>query len=297
MKRRALLLVNPQSRRGQEAEEIAIAQLQQLNVDLLIPPRASAKEYPDLIRRHQSEVDWVIVGGGDGSVNAAVDGILDTELPLGILPLGTANNLARTLGIPSDIAQACEIIAQNHTQKIDLGWVNGQYFFNIASLGLSAEVNRRVSKRLKRHWGVLAYIVTAMQVLWTARPFWVDIHWQGRSVETKTVQITIANGRYYGSGLVIADDATIDDQRLDLHSLEINHWWEILPLIPAALRGKTVTGNGVRMIQANDIEIVTRKPYPINTDGEYTTHTPARFRVIPQALSLLVPLPSSGGDR
>ena len=297
MKRRALLLVNPQSRRGQEAEEIAIAQLQQLNVDLLIPPRASAKEYPDLIRHYQSEVDLVIVGGGDGSVNAAVDGILDTELPLGILPLGTANNLARTLGIPGDIAQACEIIAQNHTQKIDLGWVNGQYFFNIASLGLSAEVNRRVSKRLKRHWGVLAYIVTAMQVLWTARPFWVDIHWQGRSVETKTVQITIANGRYYGSGLVIADDATIDDQRLDLHSLEINHWWEILPLIPAALRGKTVTGNGVRMIQANDIEIMTRKPYPINTDGEYTTHTPARFRVIPQALSLLVPLPSAGGDR
>jgi diacylglycerol kinase family enzyme len=121
------------------------------------------------------------------------------------------------------------------------------------------------------------------------RPFWVDIHWEGQSIEVKTLQITVGNGRYYGSGLVIADDATIDDQRLDLQSWEIKHWWEPLPLVFAALRGKSATGKGVRIIQGKDIELYTRRPYPINTDGERTTETPARFRVIPQALSVFVP--------
>lgn len=106
-----------------------------------------------------------------------------------------------------------------------MGWVNGHYFFNIASLGLSAEINRRVSRRLKRHWGVLAYIATAVQVIWQVRPFHAQIRWKDQSIRVKTLQITVANGRYYGSGLVIADDATIDDERLDLHSLEIQNWW------------------------------------------------------------------------
>jgi len=157
---------------------------------------------------------------------------------------------------------------------------------SIASLGLSAEINRRVSKRLKRRWGVFAYMATALQVIWQVRPFWVKIRWDDQSIEIKTLQITVANGRYYGSGLVIADDATIDDQMLDLQSVEIQHWWEMLPLLATAVRGKSVTGRGVRTIKGKDIQLYTRKPYPINTDGEQTTDTPARFRVIPQALSV-----------
>lgn len=289
MKQRGLLLVNPNSRRGYDAGKQAIEQLQQLGFEIIEASGENPKQFPDLIRQYRDRIDLVIVGGGDGSVNAAVDGLLDTNLPVGILPLGTANNLARTLGIPQSLPEACKIIADGRVQRIDLGWVNGQYFFNIASLGLSAEVNRRVSKKLKRRWGVLAYIATAVQVVWTARPFWVDIHWDNQSIEVKTLQITVANGKYYGSGLAIADDATIDDQRLDLQSLEIRHWWEMLPLILPALRGKSVTGKGVRIIEGKDIQLFTRRPYAINTDGEKTTATPARFRVIPKALSIFIP--------
>ncbi len=156
----------------------------------------------------------------------------------------------------------------------------------IASLGLSAEINRRVSKRLKRDWGVLAYIATAVQVIWQVRPFPAEIRWKEQSIRVKTLQITVANGRYYDSGLVIADDATIDDERLDLNSLEIQNWWEMLPLIPGALRGKPFRGRGVRMIEAKEIELYTESPRSINTDGERTTETPALFRVLPHALSV-----------
>ncbi|MGB3207999.1 MAG: lipid kinase [Crinalium sp.] len=289
MSKRALLLVNPHARRGKNALLQAMQELRQLNVEIITGESDNPADFAKIIRQYHQQVDLVIIGGGDGTVNAAVEGLLDTDLPLGILPLGTANNLARTLNIPSSLPQACQIIAGGKVQPIDLGWVNGKYFLNIASLGLSAEVNRRVSKRLKRHWGVFAYIVTALQTLLTIRPFWVDIWCDDESIEVKTIQITVANGRYYGSGLVIADDATIDDQTLDLHSLEIQNWWEILPLIPAALRGKSAIGSCVRTIKGKDIRLHTRKPYAINTDGERTTETPARFRVIPNALQVFVP--------
>jgi YegS/Rv2252/BmrU family lipid kinase len=289
MSQRALLLINPHARRGRETQEQVMQCLQQFDIEPIAESGENPELFPQLIRKYHQQIDLAIVGGGDGTLNAAVEGLLDTDLPLGIIPLGTANNLARTLGIPPSIPEACQAIATGQVRRIDLGWVNGQYFFNIASFGLSTEVNRRVSKRLKRHWGVLAYIATALQVFSTFRPFWVDIYWEGESIEVKTLQITVANGRYYGSGLAIAEDATIDDRRLDLHSLEIQHWWEIPPLLLAALQGKSSAGEGVRMIQGQDIQIYTRKPFPIHTDGERTTQTPARFRVIPQALAVFAP--------
>ncbi|PSB03428.1 lipid kinase [Merismopedia glauca] len=288
MNQRALLLVNPHARQGKNAVTQATDHLQKLGLQVVVEDGTYAPKYSEIIRQYHQQIDLVIIGGGDGSINAAIEGLLDTELPLGILPLGTANNLARTLKIPNSIPQACQIIARGKSQLIDIGWVNGHYFLNIASLGLSAEVNRRVSQRLKKHWGVFAYIITALQVLATVRPFWVDIYADNQSIETKTLQITIANGRYYGSGLVIADDATIDDERLDLQSIEMQHWWQIFPLLPAAFLGKSPTGDSVRLIQGKDIEIHTRKPHPINTDGEKTTKTPARFRVLPHALQVFV---------
>lgn len=289
MNQRALLLVNPEARRGEAARRQVIEHLEQQGLEWVEESGDDPLQFPDCIRHYHREIDLVIIGGGDGSVSAAVPGLLDTNLPLGILPLGTANNLARTLQIPSSLPEACRVIAEGRIQRVDLGWVNGHYFFNIASLGLSAEINRRVSKRLKRHWGVLAYIVTGLQVIWQVRPFEADIQWNHQSIQVKTLQITVGNGRYYGSGLVIAEDATIDDGRLDLHSLEIQHWWEMLPLIPSAVRGKSIMGQGVRTLEAKEIHLHTATPKAINTDGEQTTQTPAHFRVLPKALSVFRP--------
>jgi YegS/Rv2252/BmrU family lipid kinase len=231
----------------------------------------------------------VILGGGDGTLNAAAAGLVDTQLPLGILPLGTANDLARTLGIPESISQACDVIAAGYHCQIDLGQVNDKYFFNVASLGISTRITQQLTKELKRRWGILAYMATAMGVLWQARPFRVEIRLNGESIQVKTVQIAIGNGRFYGGGMAIAHDATIDDQRLDLYSLELSHWWQILLVLPVMSRGRQASWPGVRTLQAKEIEILTSRPHAINTDGELTTQTPAKFRVVPKALSVLVP--------
>ncbi|MHC5828099.1 MAG: diacylglycerol kinase family protein, partial [Nostoc sp.] len=126
------------------------------------------KHLAEVIFRYQHQVELVIIGGGDGTLNAAVDALVDTQLPLGILPLGTANDLARTLEIPNSLSEACKIIAYGNLHRIDLGWVNGKHFFNVASLGLSVKITERLTKEVKRRWGIFAYAATALQVIWEA---------------------------------------------------------------------------------------------------------------------------------
>lgn len=289
MTQRALLLVNRHARQGKDSLSEAIDKLQTLGVELVEESTENPRQLSELIRRYQHEVDLVIVGGGDGTLNAAVDALIDTQLPLGILPLGTANDLARTLGIPNSLAEACEIIAKGQSQRIDLGWVNGKHFFNVASLGLSVQITQKLTKEVKRRWGILAYAATALQVILQTRPFRAEIQINGDLIPVKTVQIAVGNGRYYGGGMTVVHDATIDDQRLDLYSLELNHWWQIIALLPAMRQGRHSEWSGVRALRGQEIKVYTRKPRPLNTDGEITTHTPAHFRVIPQAITVFVP--------
>ena len=289
MNQRALLLVNRHARRGQEDLSQAIARLQALGFDLLKEPLSDPQTFSDTIRRYEKQVDLVIVGGGDGTLNAAIDGLIDTQLPLGILPLGTANDLARTLNIPTALPEACEVIANGKLERIDLGWVNGKHFFNVASLGLSVKITQQLSGDIKRRWGILAYAIAAAQVVLKSVPFAAEIRVKGETYRVKTVQIAIGNGRYYGGGMTVAADAAIDDQRLDLYSLEIDHWWQMVLLLPNMRSGTHSSWPFVRSLAGQDIEIITRRHHSINTDGEITTATPARFRVIPKALSVLVP--------
>ncbi len=294
MGQRALLLANRQSRRGQSSLAAAIAHLQALGLTLFEESTADPAALSAMVCDYRDRVDLVIVGGGDGTLNAAAAGLVETRLPLGILPLGTANDLARTLALPLGLREACQVVAAGHPMPIDVGWVNGQYFFNVASLGLSVNITQQLSQDMKRRWGVLAYAFTALKVISKSRPFTAEIRSHGEVCRVKTVQIAVGNGRYYGGGLTVRVDATITDQRLDLYSLEVRHWWQMLPLLPAMRSGTHASWDFVRSQQGQAFEIVTRKPYPINTDGEITTTTPAHFRVLPQAISVMVPVARVG---
>ncbi len=288
--KKALLLVNQHSRKGKKLLSQATVELQALDFELIVESTNHASELSDTIRRYQNGVELVIIGGGDGTLNSAIEGLIDTKLPLGILPMGTANDLARTLGIPTDLSAACQVIASGKTRLIDLGWVNGQHFFNVASLGLSVQITKRLTKDIKQRWGIFAYAFTALQTLWSARPFRAEIKVNNQSFNVRTLQIAIGNGRYYGGGMTVAEDATIDDKRLDLYSLETNNWWEIIALLPAMRQGNHTDLPNVRALHGQEFEVNTSKRRSINTDGEITTHTPAKFRVIPQALAVMAPL-------
>lgn len=210
MAKKALLLINHHARKGKQQITTVRQQLQSLGLELLEQEMPPPDQLSDVIRRYKGEVDLVIIGGGDGTVNAAIAGLIDTQLPLGLLPLGTANDLARTLEIPIDIAQACQVIAAGNPQQIDVGWVNGQHFFNVASLGLSVEITRQLTKEVKKRWGVLADAVSAFQVLWKSRLFRAEVRFaDGQVHRIKTIQIAVGNGRFYGGGIAAVPDAAI----------------------------------------------------------------------------------------
>ena len=286
MSSRALLLLNPGARRGGEGAEAIVGRLEALALDPVVEVAEDPARVPDQLLRHAAGVDRVIVGGGDGTLNLALQALVETRLPLAILPLGTANNLARTLGIPDDLAAACEVAAHGHRRRIDLGWVNGRYFFTTASIGLSVRITEELSAESKRRWGSVAYALTALQVIRRSRPFHADISWPGGARRSRTVQIVVGNGRYYGAALPVAEDAAIDDAALDLYTIEVRHWWGLLGIAPALKRGRQGEKSTVEAIRATEFEIRTRVPHDVDVDGEIGTSTPATFRVVPGALEV-----------
>ena len=158
----ALFVANTHSRRGREAASFAAA-LERGGLTLRREECARREDLGDLIHALRDQIGSVILGGGDGTMNAASAALRDTGLP-GVLPLGTANDLARTLGIPREPEGAAAVILGGRIRKLDLGCVNGHPFFNVASLGLSVDITRRLSKLMKRRLGVFAYPIAGGRI-------------------------------------------------------------------------------------------------------------------------------------
>lgn len=286
---RALVLVNGDSRSGAGGAARPLATLRDGGVELLFP--AQGEEYSDAIRARRDLCDFVVVGGGDGSMNAAASGLIDTQLPLGLLPLGTGNDLARTLGLPLDPVEAAQVILRGRTRAIDLGEVNGRPFFNVASLGLSVDVARRLDPEIKRRFGRLGYVIAAARTLASAVPFRVAIDDGAGVKRARTYQVAVGNGRFYGGGNEIHHEAEIDDGILHLYSLEMRSMWKLAALGPFFRRGRHHFFEEVRSLEGDRFEIRTARPRPINADGEILTQTPATFRVRRAAARVFAPAP------
>jgi YegS/Rv2252/BmrU family lipid kinase len=287
--RTALLFANVASRQGATDLAPALEVLREGGVRVLEHGPPDVRELGAWVRAHRDAVDLVIIGGGDGTLNAAVDALVEAALPLGILPLGTANDLARTLEIPTSLIEAGRVIAAGRTHRIDLGRVNDKHFFNVASIGLSVEVARQLDGAVKRRWGVLGYPLTLWRALGRHRSFRAEISCDGVRARVRTMQISIGNGRYYGGGMTIAADAAIDDGMLDVLSLAPQGLLELILNLPALRWGRHERAQQVRHWRCRELEIRTIRSLPVNTDGEVTTRTPAKVVVVPKALSVHVP--------
>jgi diacylglycerol kinase (ATP) len=288
MARRALLLINPNARQGGDFDQELATRLEAEGLEV-VSDCGKDESMSAAIVRHRHDVDLVIIGGGDGTLNQAIPALMETRLPLGILPLGTANDLARTLEIPFELATACDAVATGQVTEIDVGEANGKYFFNVASLGLSVDITRRLDPEQKKKWGVLAYLYTAFVVTFRARPFRAEIRTATETIAVRTVQIAVGNGRYYGGGMVVHEHAAIDDGMLDLYSVEVDRWWKVFLLTPAIMRGALEETSWVRTLRGESFEITTHRPRPVNTDGELATATPVKFRIWPRAIRVIVP--------
>ncbi|MCL6337018.1 lipid kinase [Pectobacterium carotovorum subsp. carotovorum] len=285
----ALLFINKQARNGDSSARYVKELLQQSQIGIVEADEKDTGSCSDIIRAYADRVDFVIIGGGDGTLNSAAPGLVDTGLSLGVLPLGTANDFARTVGIPREIRQAVQVIANGKLRAVDLGEVNGHLFFNVSSIGFSAALARGLSAKSKKRWGTLGYALAAFKLLKQSRPFRVQIEHDGIKERVRTVQVSVGNGRFYGGGMAVADSAAPDDGRLDVYSLEASHWWEMVALIPFIRKGTHGRWRKVRAFSARELTLSTSKPHDINADGELIGKTPAVFGIREKAIQVFAP--------
>src|ERR687891_141204 len=226
---RAALIVNTRSRTGERTFFKALDRLQELGVSLGVTYAIrDPARLPETVREvlgDGSGYRFLILGGGDGSVSSVVDFLAHHDTLLGLLPLGTANDFARTLGIPQDIEGACRTIAEGKVVDIDLGLAGDNFYVNVASVGLGVEATRALSPQLKKRIGPLAYPFAAIKAFLKHEPFTARLSFPDGDHEPvgygRLLQVAIGNGRFYGGGMVVAPQSSIKDKLLDIYAIDL----------------------------------------------------------------------------
>lgn len=291
MPKRVLLAVNERARRGRELRERAAKALRALGHVVTEIPTGRPGDLSRAIIAHRDDVDVVVVGGGDGTLLWSIEGLIETKLPLAILPLGTYNEFARTLGVPSNPVTVAALIDDGVPLPVDVGHVNGVPYFNEASVGLSTRVARYQTSEIKRKLGLLVIPVTTLRALRWLRPLHLDVEADDGSRRiVRAVQLTVANNYRFG-GVVENPEGSLEDGHLWLYSIDVRGWLHTLGILVAvALR---------RFPHAPDVVAVRGKRFVVRSlhghahrilaDSEDVSHLPGEFTVLPRAVTVLVP--------
>lgn len=294
---RCVLILNPGSRSGAEAREPVMRALRALGVEAAggepLPPEGLSNA---LGRLGPAGLDRILVGGGDGTLNALLPDLVRTEVPLGVLPLGTANDFANALGIPKALEEAVRVALEGRVIRVDVGQVEGRYFLNVASIGLGAKVTETLSAELKARLGALGYPKAMVTAFREARPFRATVRADGGPARRlRCIHLAVGNGPRYGGGARIAEGARLDEGRLHLFALAPVPLWRLLLLAPWLGLGRHRDLSDALTLAAERMEVTTSRPLPISADGEILAQTPAKFDVLVRALSVAVPLKGTLG--
>jgi YegS/Rv2252/BmrU family lipid kinase len=229
-----------------------------------------------------------VVMSGDGMVGAVGGAMAGAETPLGIIPGGRGNDLARVLGIPAEPEGAVEVILGGETRAIDVGQANGKPFLGIASTGFDSIANR-LANETKFLRGNLVYAYAGVRTLLGWKPARFTVRVDDERTRLTGYSISVANSSCYGGGMYIAPDARLDDGRFDVVSIGDVGKLRFLGNLPKVFKGTHVEKDEVRVFRAQHLELSASRPFEVYADGEHLTDLPATLRVLPRALNVLVP--------
>ena len=229
-----------------------------------------------------------VVMSGDGLVGAVGGAMAGSETPLGIIPGGRGNDLARVLGIPSEPEEAVEVVLGGRTRRIDVGEANGRPFLGIVSVGFDSEANRRANEN-KFLRGSLVYAWAALVTLLTWKPARFTIRVDDERIRLTGYSISVANSSCFGGGMYVAPDAELDDGEFDVVSVGEVGKLRFASNLPKVFKGTHVEKDEVRVFRTQHLELSASRPFPVYADGEHLTDLPASLRVLPRALDVLVP--------
>ena len=288
--REAALIVNAHSRKGQALFREAKRLLEQAGIRLL---ETHAVKDP---RKLNATVDeavangapMVIIGGGDGSLSCTIDFVVGQNCVFALLPLGTANSFARTLGIPLDLEGAVETIATGKRKRIDLGQIDGDYFANCAAMGLSPMIGEGIPHRLKKYLGRFGYLIWATWCLIRFRPFKLSIDDGREKHNLWATEVRIANGRFHG-GVELVEDNEVDSGELIVQVVTGRSklalvWNWLASMLKLPTRQAAIT-----QFHGHQLRIDTKPRLKISIDGEVLARTPVTARLAACAVEVVVP--------
>ncbi|HET6894568.1 MAG TPA: diacylglycerol kinase family protein [Candidatus Baltobacteraceae bacterium] len=236
----------------------------------------------------QSGAKLIIVIGGDGTQTAAVGEMAHTDSVLAVVPAGTGNSFAFSLGIKDDLDAAIDTIANGKEIAVDVGIVNGTYFANFATIGLIADAANRTPRGLKRIAGPIAYGIAAIQSFVKNKPFELRVKWKKETLRIVTHQAIVASGRYFG-WQPLTPQASVRSGDLAFFAAAGDKAQDVIATNAALLRGDQTQLDHAHYFSAPKITIKTKPKQPLNIDGHALGTTPAKFKIVPKALRVLVP--------
>ncbi|MDX6634035.1 MAG: hypothetical protein QOF06_238 [Solirubrobacterales bacterium] len=288
------LLVNPVSAHGRTLKLLpAIEQeLDSLRIPFRVERTRGLEDGAERALRAVEADEVPVVISGDGLLGAVGGAMAGAETPLGIVPGGRGNDLARVLGIPDDPVEAVAVIAARKTRRIDVGEANGKRFLGIVSVGFDSEANRLANETGFMR-GNLVYAYAAIRTLIGWKPARFTIRVGEERTRISGYSVSVANSRAFGGGMFIAPDAELDDGEFDIVAVGEVGKLRFVGNLPKVFKGTHVDEDEVRVFRAAQLELTASRPFPVYADGEHLTDLPASLRILPRALSVLVP-PTAG---
>lgn len=285
----AVLVVNTQSRRGQQLYAQAKSEIARRGINLSESyPVRDASRVPAVVAEAVAQGRrFIIVGGGDGTISSVVSSFANQDVVLGLLPMGTANNFARANGIPLDLAAAIEVLSTGKVAQVDLGRVDQTYFTNAVSIGITSSIHRGSPDLLKRRLGRVGYLLAAARQFSSCQSFDCRLVLDGAHKEMSALDVRIANGPFQGGRRVVTE-ADVGSGDLVVRVVTGSSKWNLGRAWLRNGMGRADNPALVQTFRAREIEVAAKPRQHVSVDGEVVTQTPVRVCIVPAALRLMV---------
>ena len=290
------IILNPSAGSIDNIDEITarLARLPNSEIKLTTRPGSAARFAKTALKKGR---DTIIAAGGDGTLNEVINGIGEDlgDARVGLLPLGTGNDFARSIEMPTDLDAALEVIRAGETRAVDLVRVTSdevRYFVNVSAGGFSGLVNEKLTPEMKKSWGPLAYLRSAAAALPELRAYRTTLALDNaESITMELYNVVVANGRYVAGGRLIAPDASIDDGLLDVVLIPQRSAGELALVVAEIALGTHLSSAVVVHRRAKKLTVNSKPGMWFNVDGELVGNEPATFEIVPRALSFIAPKP------
>ena len=265
------------------------ARVESLARDCMVCTTTYTGEAEAMARRGVAEgFEKIVAAGGDGTINEVVNGLAGTSATLGLLPIGTMNVFATELGLPVHDLELCwEIVNGDSIRAVDLPKANQKFFVQLAGVGLDAQVVKETSSQLKKNFGPLSYVISAVQIA-ARKPPRLFIQSEDASIDEGSF-VLVGNGRLYGGPFPFFKHAALDDGLLDVIVFKRLGYLEIIKYLQDVIFSSDIRVPEIEYFQTRRLRVESDQSVPVELDGELVGNCPVEFSVRDRSLRVLVP--------